>query len=139
MYLLANKVYTVVLLRAPCQPVISFLVCELCQPVATSSYPYIPLNSERYLQKFLFIVLFKACFNKKLLHSALQALMVDASYQHLHQRMVSNSYFTPPPQSSPQRSKGPSPDNFLTTAGCFKQNTSCVKALRWLEKKKEEI
>ena len=62
------------------------------------------------------------------------------------------NYYTQPPQFFSQKSagdklqlhskrssKGPSPDNFLTTGGWFECNTSCIKALCWLEKKKKEV
>ena len=58
-----------------CQPVMSFLVCELCYPVATSSHPlYITLISARNLFEISFYL-----------------------------KLISISWYTLPPQSSLQK------------------------------------
>ena len=61
---------------------------------------------------------------KQLLHSAHQYSLQKCTGGKSQLRSKRSSY-------------GPSPRNFLTTSACFECNTSGVKAVGWLDKKKE--
>ena len=97
---------SVILVCAPCQPVMSFLYSHLA---TTRNYSYMyykilvtTIHTFGYLEKKPYVK--KSSFFRllqKLLHDMLP---MHLSLQHVHRQMVSNSQYTLPPQSSLQKS-----------------------------------
>ena len=122
-------------------------MCSPCLCTLSASAfirPPIPTSGRFLLEIFLNF----AC----LLCGAAHALAVNcASSAHVHRQMASNSYYTLPPRSSPQKNAGgksslrskqstkaPSPENSLATGGSFGTQHLSHYSARLVEERKKE-